>query len=107
MSVVIVALGYSAASAVSVFDSPAQVIRLGALAPDSDVDKSARQEVIVAWPVDECRRIRTAEGSGLHLRKGESGLAELVELGKISAGLNDVDLGVCTDVCEAELVNLA
>src|SRR5215472_16359578 len=47
------------------------------------------------------------EGSRLHLRKGESGLAELVELGKISAGLDDVDLGVCTDVREAELVNLA
>ena len=31
----------------------------------------------------------------LHLRKGESGLAQLVELGKISAGLDDVDLGVC------------
>ena len=58
------------------------------------MDESARQEVIVAWPVDERRRLRTAEGSGLHLRKGERGLAELVELGKISAGLDDVDLGV-------------
>ena len=71
------------------------------------MDKSARQEVTVAWPVDECRRPRTAEGSNLHLRKGESGLAELVELGKISVGLDDVDLGVRTDVGEAELVNLA
>ena len=42
----------------------------------------------------ERRRLRTAEGSGLHLRKGERGLAELVELGKISAGLDDVDLGL-------------
>jgi hypothetical protein len=86
---------------------PLRIIPYGALAPYADVDKSARQEVIVAWPVDECRRLCTAEGSSLHLRKGESGLAELVELGKIGAGLDDVDLGVCTDVCEAELVNLA
>jgi hypothetical protein len=43
----------------------------------------------------------------LHLRRGERSLAEPVELGKISAGLDDVDLGVCTDVYEAELVNLA
>ena len=87
--------------------SQLRVIPWGPLAPYADVDESARQEVIVAWPVDECRRLRKAEGPSLHLRKGESGLAELVELGKISAGLDDVDLGVCTDVCEAELVNLA
>jgi len=80
---------------------------MGPLAPYADVDESARQEVIVAWPVDQCRRLRKAEGSGFHLRKGESGLAELVELGKISAGLDDVDLGVCTDVYQAEVVNLA
>ena len=71
------------------------------------MDESARQEVFVAWPVDERRRLLEAERASLHLRKGESGLAELVELGKISAGSDDVDLGVCTDVCEAELVNLA
>ena len=62
------------------------------------MDESARQEVIVAWPVDERRRLLKAERASLHLRKGESGLAQLVELGKISAGLDDVDLGVCADV---------
>jgi hypothetical protein len=67
------------------------------------VDESARQEVIVAWPVDERRRLLEAERANFHLRKGESGLAELVELGKIGAGLDDVDLGVCTDICEAQL----
>jgi hypothetical protein len=87
--------------------SQLRVILWGPLAPYADVDESARQEVIVAWPVDECRRLRKAEGPSLHPRKGESGLAELVELGKISAGLDDVDLGVGPDVCEAELVNLA
>jgi hypothetical protein len=71
------------------------------------VDESARQEVIVAWSVDECRRLRKAKGPGLHLRKGESGLAERVELGKLSADLDDVDLGVCAEVSEAEQVNLA
>ena len=80
---------------------------MGPLAPYADVDESARQEVIVAWPVDQCRRLRKAEGSGFHLRKGESGLAELVELGKISAGSDDVDLGVGTDIRQAELVHLA
>jgi hypothetical protein len=34
----------------------------------------------------------------LDLRKGESGLAELVELGKIGAGLDDVNL---TDLARA------
>ncbi len=48
-----------------------------------------------------------AKGPNVHLRAGESGLAELVELGKISAGLDDVDLGGSTDVCEPELVDLA
>jgi hypothetical protein len=42
----------------------------------------------------------------LHLGNGESSLAASVELGKISARLDDVDLGVCTDVRETELVNL-
>ena len=59
------------------------------------MDESARQEVIAAWPVDERRRLLEAERATLHLRKGESGLAQLVKLGKISAGLDDVDLGVC------------
>jgi hypothetical protein len=58
------------------------------------VDESARQEVIVAWPVDERRRLFEAERSSLHLRKGESGLAQLVELGKISAGPDDL-IGRC------------
>ena len=71
------------------------------------MDESARQEVIVAWPVDERRRLRKAERADLHLRKGESGLPQLIELGKISAGLDDVYLGVCTDILQAELVNLA
>jgi hypothetical protein len=65
------------------------------------VDESTCQEVIVARAVDERRRILQAQGSNLHLRNGESGLAELVELGKVSAGLDDVDLGVGTDVREA------
>jgi len=86
--------------------SPLRSVRVGA-APYADVDKSARQEVIVAWAVDERCRLRTANGSSLHLRKGESGLAELVELGKIGAGLDDVNLRVRTDVGEAEQVNLA
>lgn len=80
--------------------------RDGPLTPDADVDESARQEVIVGWPVDQCPRLCQAQGPGLRLRKGESGLAERVELGKISAGLDDVDLRVGTDVCEAELVNM-
>ncbi len=84
-----------------------RVIPRGPPTPYSNVDESACQEVSVAWSVDECRRFLKAEGPSLHLRRGESGLTELVELGKISAGLDDVDLGVCTDVCEAELVNLA
>src|SRR5262249_35171914 len=33
--------------------------------------------------------------------------AEPVELGEVSAGLDDIDLGVCADIFEAELVNLA
>jgi hypothetical protein len=37
----------------------------------------------------------------LHQRTCESGLAELAEPGKIRAGLDDVDLGVGTDVREA------
>jgi len=40
------------------------------------VDESARQKAIVAWPVDECRRLSKAEGSNSYLRKGESGLAD-------------------------------
>ena len=87
--------------------SQLRVIPSGAAGPYADVDESARQEVIVAWPVDERRRLLKAERASLHLRKGESGLAQLVELGKISAGLDDVDLGVCTDLLEADLVNLA
>jgi hypothetical protein len=71
------------------------------------VDEPARQEVIVAWPVNQRRGLRWAERASLYLRKGESGLAQLVELGKISAGLDDVDLGVGADILEAELVNLA
>ena len=62
---------------------------------------------MVAWSVDERRRLSRVKGTNLHLRTGESSLAEVVELGKLSAGLDDVDLGVCTDVCEPELVNLA
>jgi hypothetical protein len=50
------------------------------------VDESACQEVIVARPVDERRRLLGAERASSHLRKGESGLAQLVELGKISTG---------------------
>src|SRR5215471_12888894 len=76
-------------------------------APYADVDESARQEVVISWPVDERRRLLAAERASLHLRTGESGLAELVELGKIGAGLDDVDLGVGTDILQAELVNLA
>jgi hypothetical protein len=57
--------------------------------------------------VGECRLLRKAERASLYLREGEGRLAELVELSKISAGLDDVDLGVCADACEAELVNLA
>src|SRR5690348_18387946 len=71
------------------------------------MDESARQEVILAWPVDERRRLLPAEHAGVHLRAGQSGLAQLVELGKVSASLDDVDLGVRADVGEAELVNLA
>jgi hypothetical protein len=81
--------------------------RRGLSAPYADLDESARQEVIVAWSVGECRRLRKAERASLYLREGEGRLAELVELSKISAGLDDVDLGVCADACEAELVNLA
>ena len=54
----------------------------GPLAPHTDVDESACQEVVVAWSVDDCRRLSRAEGPTLHLRTGKSGLAELVELGK-------------------------
>ena len=43
----------------------------------------------------------------MHLRLGESDLAELVELGKVSSGLDDVDLRVGTDVYQTELVDLA
>ncbi|HJY74574.1 MAG TPA: hypothetical protein VJ347_22595, partial [Streptosporangiaceae bacterium] len=71
------------------------------------MDESARQEVILAWPAGDRRRLLEAERASLHLRNGESGLAQLVELGKISAGLDDVDLGVCADIPQAELVNLA
>ena len=59
------------------------------------------------WSVGDCRRLRNAEGPNSHLRKGQRSLAEPIELGKISAGLDDVDLGVCPDVREAEVVNLA
>src|SRR5215472_2479588 len=76
-------------------------------APYADVDESARQEVVVAWPVDERRGVLAAERASLHLRTGESGLAELIELSHIGAGLDDVDLGVGTDILQAELVNLA
>jgi hypothetical protein len=58
------------------------------------VDESARQEVIVAWPAGDGRRLLDAERAGLHLRKGESGLAQLVELGQISAGPDDL-IGRC------------
>jgi hypothetical protein len=71
------------------------------------VDESACQKIVVTWSVDKCRRLSWAEGPNLHLRTSESGLAELVELGKISAGLDDVDLGIGTNVYEVELVNLA
>ena len=79
----------------------------GLLTPYADVDEAARQEVIVAWSVGDCRRLHKAEDPSLHLRKGERSLAELIELGEISTGLDDVDLGVCPDVREAELVNSA
>ena len=68
------------------------------------MDESARQEVVVAWPIDERRGLLGGERASFHLRKGESGLAQLVELGKVSAGLDDVDLGVGADILEAELV---
>src|SRR5579863_4900917 len=76
-------------------------------APYADVDESARQEVILAWPARQRRRLFEAERPSLHLRTGQSGLAQLVELGKIRAGLDDVDLGVGTNVLQAGLVNLA
>ena len=79
----------------------------GLLTPYADVDEAARQEVIVAWSVGDCRRLHKAEDPSLHLRKGERSLAELIELGEISTGLDDVYLGVCPDVREAELVNSA
>jgi hypothetical protein len=37
------------------------------LAPYTDVHESARQEVILTWPVDECHRLRKAHRPGLHL----------------------------------------
>jgi hypothetical protein len=45
---------------------------MGSLAPYADVDEAAGQEVIVAWPVDECRRLRKAERAGLHLRRASA-----------------------------------
>jgi hypothetical protein len=66
------------------------------------VDKSARQEVIVARSLYEFGRPSRTKGPDLYLRTSESGLIELVELGKISARLNDVDLGICADIYEAE-----
>jgi hypothetical protein len=71
------------------------------------VDESARQEAVVAWPVNERRRLLAAERPGQHLRTGESSLAQMVELGKLSASLDDVDLGIRTDILQAEQVNLA
>jgi hypothetical protein len=71
---------------------PRESFRGWPLAPDADVDEPARQEVILAWPAGERRRLLQAEGPGLHLGKGESGLAELVELGKLSAGLGMIHL---------------
>ena len=71
------------------------------------MDESPRKEVTLARPVNDRRCLLEAERASLYLRTGEGGLAQLVELGKVSAGLNDVDLGVGTDTLRAELVNLA
>jgi hypothetical protein len=60
------------------------------------VDESARQEVIVAWPVDECRRLLEAEGANLHLRKGESGLAQLGFASLCGTIIQD-SVSVCSD----------
>jgi hypothetical protein len=82
-------------------------VRRGPPAPYADMDESAPQEVLLAWPAGQRSRLLQAERPGVHLRKGQSGLAQLVELGQIRAGLDDVDLGVCTDIGQAEPVNLA
>ena len=37
-------------------------------APHADVDEPAGQEVILASPVDQCRRLSGAEGPNSHLR---------------------------------------
>jgi hypothetical protein len=56
-------------------------VRRGPPAPYADMDESAPQEVLLAWPVDQRCRLLQAERPGVHLRKGQSGLAQLVELG--------------------------
>ena len=60
------------------------------------MDESPRKEVTLARPVNDRRCLLEAERASLHLRTGEGGLAQLVEPGMVSVGLNDVDLGVGT-----------
>src|SRR5580704_2791076 len=79
----------------------------GPPAPDSHVNESAGQEVVVAGPAADRRRLLGTESASLHLRRSESGLAQLVELGKTCAGFDDVDLGVRADILQAEFLNLA